>query len=353
MKTKKKTIRSSKDLLENGLISEDQMSMVDEIGKQFATSITPQVFETINFDDPNDPIRKQYVPTKEELNISPAELDDPIGDHPHTPVKGIVHRYPDRVLLKIVNVCPVYCRFCFRKELIGPGSEFLSKSEVAEGLQYIKENDSIWEVILTGGDPLVLSTEKIGLVLRKLDEIEHVKVIRFHTRIPVVKSQNVTDELVEIMKSLRATVYLVVHTNHVNELTEEACACFAKLADAGIPLLSQTVLLKDINDNKEALSELMKGLVINRVKPYYLHHGDYAKGTAHFRTTIKKGQSLMHYLRAKHSGLCHPSYVIDLPEGRGKVSIDYNYLEDLSTDPNVEKWKIEDNAGLTLDYPLD
>ena len=348
----KKTIRTTDELLSAGLITEDEVAAVNETQKGFATSITPQVLEAMNLSDPHDPVFRQYVPHEKELNIIEAELDDPIGDYVHTAVKGIVHRYPDRCLLKVVNVCPVYCRFCFRKEIIGPGSEFLSKTELEDALNYIRETPQIWEVILTGGDPLVLNPKKVASVIRELEAIEHVQVIRIHTRIPVVKAENVNDELIDALK-ISKPVYIVVHANHANEFIPAAVEACKKLVDNGIPLLSQSVLLKGINDTPEALSELMKTLAINRIKPYYLHHGDYAKGTTHFRTTIKKGQELMHYLRANHSGLCQPTYVLDIPGGRGKVPIDYNYLEDCSEGGEQEIWKVEDHKGRTMDYPLE
>lgn len=336
-----------------GLIGENDLEMVEKTSEHFAISITDQVVETIDINDPNNPIAMQYVPTVHELNIVDAELDDPIGDYVHSPVKGIVHRYPDRCLLKIVNICSVYCRFCFRRELIGPGSEFLSTQETEDALDYIRSRSEIWEVILTGGDPLVMTGPSLQKILKKLDEIEHVKVIRFHTRIPMVKSENITEEFVNFCKSLRSTIYLVVHTNHAKEFTPTACAALSRLADAGIPLLSQSVLLKGINDSVEAIRDLMKTLVINRVKPYYLHHGDYAKGTGHFRTSIKTGQELMHYLRANHSGLCVPTYVLDIPGGKGKVPIDHCYLTDISEENSTEeKWLVQGHKNEKINYPL-
>jgi lysine 2,3-aminomutase len=254
-------------------------------------------------------------------------LKDPIGDDAYSPVKGIVHRYPDRVLLKPVHVCPVYCRFCFRREKVGAdGDGNLSKAELAAALDYIRGNADIWEVILTGGDPLIMSPRKIALIVRELDAVAHVKIIRVHTRVPVVDPARINDEMITALGA-RAAVYVVLHANHPRELTHAAKTAIARIVSAGIPMVSQTVLLRGVNDDPHTLRDLFKGLLENRVKPYYLHHGDLARGTSHFRTTVAEGQELLRALRGRVSGMCQPHYVLDIPGGWGKVPIGPTYLD--------------------------
>ncbi len=318
-------LRSADDLVLAGLVPEAARADVARVGQRYAIALTPAVAALINRDDPADPIARQFVPNIQELNTHRAELSDPIGDRAHSPVPGIVHRYPDRVLLKIASVCPVYCRFCFRREMVGPDlGEAMSPEDVATALAYIRANPQIWEVILTGGDPFVLSPRRVQDVTEALGQIPHVKILRWHTRIPVVEPNRVTAELVHALKSSAKIVVVGLHTNHARELTAAASEAIAQLVDAGIPVVSQTVLLKGVNDNADMLEELMRALVENRVKPYYLHHGDLAPGTAHFRTTIAEGQAIMHELRRRLSGLALPAYVLDIPGGHGKVEIDAN-----------------------------
>jgi lysine 2,3-aminomutase len=255
------------------------------------------------------------------------ESADPIGDDAHSPVEGVVHRYPDRVLLKLVHVCAVYCRFCFRREMVGPGKPtMLSKDALANALDYIGAHKEIWEVILTGGDPLVLSPRRLREVMKALAEIEHVKVIRIHTRVPVAEPDRISAELVRAIKVNGKAVYVAIHVNHARELAPAARQACARLADAGIPLLSQSVLLAGVNDDERTLSDLMRALVECRIKPYYLHHGDLAPGTSHLRTEIATGQELMRALRGRVSGLCQPTYVLDIPGGHGKSPIGPNYV---------------------------
>ncbi len=320
-----RTLRSIDDLVNSGPVSEVEGSGIARVAERYAVAITPAMVDLINRDDPADSIARQFVPDIRELATHPAELSDPIGDHAHSPVPGIVHRYPDRVLLKIASVCPVYCRFCFRREMVGPDlGEAMSPEDVANALTYIRAHNEIWEVILTGGDPFVLSPRRVAEVTEALSQIPHVKILRWHTRVPVVEPKRVTAELVQALNCSDKTVVVGLHTNHARELTAAACEAIARLVDAGIPVVSQTVLLKGVNDNADTLEALMRRLIENRVKPYYLHHGDLAPGTAHFRTTIAEGQAIMHELRRRLSGLALPTYVLDIPGGHGKVEIDSN-----------------------------
>jgi len=255
----------------------------------------------------------------------------------------VVHRYPDRVLLKLVNACAVYCRFCFRREMVGPGRGGLSRAALAAALDYIEATAQIWEVILTGGDPLVLSPRRLKAAMTRLAAIDHVKVIRVHTRMPVAAPERVSAALVRALRTDKAT-FVVLHANHPRELTRQARAACARFVDAGIPMLSQSVLLRGVNDDVETLGALLRALVECRIKPYYLHHADLAPGTAHFRTTIGEGQSLMRALHGRYSGLCQPAYVLDIPGGYGKSPIGPIYL---SADNSV----VEDFNGRRHAYP--
>jgi lysine 2,3-aminomutase len=311
-----------------------------------AIALTPEMLALIDRDDRSDPIARQFVPSVQETEIAPDELADPIGDEARSPVKGIVHRYPDRVLLKPLHVCPVYCRFCFRREKVGPGGEALSAAELRAALAYIRARPEIWEVILTGGDPLMLAPRRLADLVAGLDAITHLGVIRIHSRVPVVDPARITDALVAALKPRRAAPWLAVHCNHPRELSPAARTALARLADSGIPLIGQTVLLAGINDDVETLDRLMRALVTARVKPYYLHHPDLVRGTGHFRVSIERGQTLMKALRGRLSGLAQPTYVLDVPGGHGKVPIGPGYLGD---DP--EALLVEDAFGQTHRYP--
>lgn len=348
MTSARTTLRSATDLASAGLLVRADIEAADRVGARYAIAVTPAMTALIKRDDANDPIARQFIPDSRELETHPAELTDPIGDHLKSPAPGIVHRYADRVLLKIAHVCPVYCRFCFRREMVGPQlGEALSVEDLAAALDYIRATPSIWEVILTGGDPFVLSPRRIAEVTEHLGQIPHVKILRWHTRVPVVDPSRVTDDLVAALKASTKTVFVGLHTNHARELTADARRTIAKLIDAGIPVVSQTVLLRGVNDNADALEALMRALVEARVKPYYLHHGDLAPGTAHFRTTIAEGQALVEELRRRVSGIAMPAYVLDIPGAFGKMPINQATLSKdasgyLVTDPNGGQHRYED-----------
>ncbi|HYS47922.1 MAG TPA: lysine-2,3-aminomutase-like protein, partial [Xanthobacteraceae bacterium] len=287
MKPVTKTLRRPDELAEAGLIPPARVAALKPVAARYAVAITPAMAELIDPADPHDPIARQFVPDPAELEVRPEERADPIGDAAHSPVEGLVHRFPDRVLLKLVHVCAVYCRFCFRREMIGPGKpNALPAEALSAALAYIAAHPYIWEVILSGGDPLVLSPRRLAAVMRRLAAIPHVKVIRVHTRVPTVDPARITPALVRALKTRGKAVYVVLHANHARELTAAARAACARLVDAGIPLLSQTVLLRGINDDAQVLGQLMRALVECRIKPYYLHHGDLAPGTVHWRTSI-------------------------------------------------------------------
>ena len=321
-----RSLRGPADLVEAGLASFDRLADLGRVAERYAVAITPAMAALIDAADAHDPIARQFVPDSAELEVQPDEAADPIGDDVHSPVEGLVHRYPDRVLLKLVNVCAVYCRFCFRREMIGPGKpNMLSEQALAEAIAYISAHREIWEVILSGGDPLVLSPRRLKDAVARIAAIAHVKVIRVHTRVPVVAPERITAALVRALRTPKAT-YVVLHANHPRELTEQARAACARFVDAGMPMLSQSVLLRGVNDDAETLGALMRAFVECRIKPYYLHHADLAPGTAHLRTTIAEGQALMRALRGRYSGLCQPAYMLDIPGGHGKSPVGPNYV---------------------------
>jgi lysine 2,3-aminomutase len=317
------------------------------VAEQFAVAVTEDVAELIDPVDPGDPIAAQFVPTAAELTEALEEREDPIGDERWSPVPGIVHRYPDRVLLKPTLLCPVYCRFCFRREQVGHANALLSPEQLAGALDYIRAHPEIWEVIVTGGDPFLLSPRRIAAIVQALEAIPHVAVIRFHTRVPIADPRRVRATLVAALAAEKA-VYVVVHANHPRELTDAVRQSIGRLVRAGIPVLSQSVLLRGINDDPAVLEALFRGLVAMRVKPYYLHHPDLARGTGHFRLGIEEGRRLVGALRGRVSGLCQPTYVLDIPGGYGKVPIGPSYASPGSAPGN---WVVEDPAGSRHFYP--
>jgi len=334
---KPRTLRRADELVDAGLLPVRRRRAAERVARRFAVALTPHVVEMI--ESGGAPIARQFLPSSKELRTATEERADPIGDDRFAPLKGIVHRYPDRVLLKPLLVCPVYCRFCFRREAVGKGGA-LTARELTAAFDYIRGNPAIWEVIITGGDPFLLSARRVKAIVRALDAIPHAQVIRFHTRVPIVEPGRVTPTLVAALATEKA-VYVAIHANHPRELTAATRAACARLSKAGIPLLGQSVLLKGINDDAATLEALFRGLVAMRVKPYYLHHADLARGTAHFRTTLSAGRDLIRTLRGRISGLCQPTYVVDLPGGFGKVPVGPCYAQALDDD----SWSIEDSTG--------
>jgi lysine 2,3-aminomutase len=322
-----KTLRSLGDLASEGLIAAEASGALVAVAARYAVAITPEMVRLIDRHDAADPIARQFVPTGSELEREPGEAADPLGEARLSPVPGVVHRYGDRALIKLTHVCPVYCRFCFRREVVGPdGPKPLAGAGLEAAIAYVAGARQIWEVILTGGDPFMLSARRIGEVTQRLAGIDHVKVLRWHTRVPAVAPARVSPQLVAALAAPGKTVVVALHANHARELTDEARAACARLSDAGIALVSQSVLLKGINDDAESLTQLMRAFVEARVKPYYLHQLDPAPGTSHFRVSIAEGQALMRALRGRLSGIAQPTYVLDIPDGHGKVPIGPNYL---------------------------
>lgn len=346
----RKILAQPGELVAAGLIAPERRTVIERVAARYALTLTPDVAALIDRANPHDPIARQFVPDPAELEAQPGESPDPIGDDAHSPVEGVVHRYPDRVLLKLVHVCPVYCRFCFRREMVGPGRrKTLSRAALAAAFRYIGAHPDIWEVILTGGDPLILSPRRLREVMTELAAIPYVKVVRVHTRVPVVNPARITPALVAALQVSGKTTYVVLHANHPRELTAPARAACARFVDAGIPMLSQSVLLRGVNDDETTLCSLMRALVECRVKPYYLHHADLAPGTSHLRTTIAQGQALMRSLHGRTSGLCQPAYVLDIPGGHGKSPIGPSYLR--AAHDEASSFEIEDFTGRRHAYP--
>jgi lysine 2,3-aminomutase len=342
-----RTLRTPAELAAASLIAADQVPQLEPVTERYALALPPALAGLINPADAADPIARQFLPDPRELLPEAGESPDPIGDGTHSPVEGIVHRYPDRVLLKLLATCPVYCRFCFRREMVGQGEGALSPAALDRALTYIAERPDIWEVILTGGDPLALAPRRLEGVARRLAAIPHVKILRVHTRMPVAAPERIDAELIAALKASGKTVYVALHANHPRELTAAARDACALFIDAGIPMLSQTVLLRGINDDVETLAALMRAFVEARIKPYYLHHPDLAPGTAHFRLSIEEGQRLVGALLGRISGLCQPAYVLDIPGGHGKTPIGPNRLHSAGGGA----LQIEDWHGVAHAYP--
>ncbi|WP_244493865.1 lysine-2,3-aminomutase-like protein [Aureimonas sp. AU4] len=338
-------IRDADALARAGLVPPDQLEAIRRVAERYAVGLTSDVAALI--EHPDDPVGLQFVPRAAELETLAEERADPIGDGAHAPVPGIVHRYPDRVLLKPLHICPVYCRFCFRREMVGPdGLGSLSADEMDRALGYVRDHPEIWEVVVTGGDPFLLSPRRLRQIAEALRAIPHVRVLRFHTRVPVVSPALVTGELVAALRAFGRAAFVALHANHAREFTPDAEVAVARLVDAGVPVVSQSVLLRGVNDTAEAMEALMRRFTENRVKPYYLHQGDLAPGTSHLRVPLEEGRALMRRLRGQLSGLAQPTYVLDIPGGHGKVPVGPAYLE-----RDGEAWRVEDPQGTLHPYP--
>jgi len=313
-----KTLRSLGALEAAGLLRPgDDLAPVAE---RYAIAVTPHVAGLIDRADPDDPIAAQYLPHPDEAVTRADEHHDPIGDDALSPLPGIVHRYPDRVLVKPLLACPVYCRFCFRRESVGPDGGVLTEGELERAYAYIRARPAIREAIVTGGDPLMLSSRRLGGILGALDAIPHLETLRLHTRVPVADPALVTPALAASLAT-RKPLWLMLHVNHARELAPEAVAALDRIRAAGVPLLAQSVLLAGVNDNEAALEALFRALLAARVKPAYLHQLDRAPGTARFRVSLARGRALMRALRGRVPGHALPVYVIDIPGGHGKVPV--------------------------------
>jgi lysine 2,3-aminomutase len=340
-------LRTPAALVEAGLLSPAHRPAIDAVARRFAIAIPAPLAALMDRDDPADPIARQYMPDARELAQAPGEVADPIGDRRHTPVEGIVHRYPDRVLLKVVHACPVYCRFCFRREMVGPGKEGnLSPAALDRALAYVARHPQISEVIVTGGDPFILAPHRVAALTAAIDAIGHVARVRWHTRVPVVDPQLITAGFAAALRPARAGLAVAVHANHPREFTPDAAAALARLREAGAHLLSQSVLLKGVNDDADTLCDLLDAFAAQGITPYYLHHGDLAPGTAHFRTTIAAGRALMAILRTRRPASDLPAYVLDIPGGHSKA----NLMGEDAVQAAPGRWRLRDRLGLWHDY---
>lgn len=332
-----KTLRSISDLASAGLLAADPAGL-DDVAARYSVAITPEVVALIG--DASDPIGRQFLPDARELVTLPQERADPIGDEAHSPVAGLVHRYPDRVLLKLLTVCPVYCRFCFRRETVGSGKgDLLGDAEIDAALDYIAATPQIFEVILTGGDPLMLSARRLAAVAERIARIPHVSVLRVHSRAPTAAPDLVTPERLDALRASGKALFVALHVNHARELTQAARAAIGRLRAAGATLLSQTVLLSGVNDDAAVLEALMRDLLRLGVKPYYLHHPDLAPGTSHFRLSIETGKAIHAEVRRRLTGIGAPAYVLDIPGGYGKTPV-----ADMQPD-GTGGYRVVDHAG--------
>jgi len=315
--------------------SNEEKQQLQETVAKFPLSITPYYLSLIDVNNYlNDPVFKQSFADKREMIIDKSEIADPLSEDTDSPVHGITHRYPDRVLFHVSNICAMYCRHCTRKRKVGDIDHIPSKKNLLEGIEYIRQNNQIRDVLLSGGDPFMLSDSMIDWLLDEISSIKHVEVVRIGTRIPVVLPYRVTAELIDILKKHKK-LWINTHFNHPRELTASACEAIIKLTDAGIPMGNQSVLLADINDCPRVMKRLSHKLVQNRIRPYYMYQCDLSEGLSHFRTPIGKGIEIMESLIGHTSGFAIPTYVIDAPGGGGKIPVMPNYLISWSTNKVV------------------
>ena len=326
-------------------LSEQDKSDISLCLSKFRMAITPYYASLIRSNDKNDPVRRQCVPSIEETYPCENDLADPLNEIGDSPVPHIVHRYPDRVLFLVK--CSMYCRHCTRRRAVGEEDRIITDKGLAVALDYIRKHSEIRDVLISGGDPLVMSTDRLERIIAGIRAIPHVDIIRIGTRVPVVMPMRVTGELLDMLKKYHP-IWINTHFNHPNEITPESVRACTAIADAGIPLGNQTVLLKGINDNYETMKELMIRLVHMRVRPYYLYQCDLSQGISHFRTDVDSGIEIMHKLQGNISGYAVPKYVIDAPLGGGKIPINYNYV--ISKDDR--EVVMENFRGRVYKYPL-
>ncbi len=313
---------------------------------KLALAITPYYFNLIDPADENCPIRLQVIPRIEETRTAPWEMSDPCGEDEHSPVPGLVHRYPDRVLFLVTDRCASYCRYCTRSRLVSNATGYDFHPEYDKQLEYIRQHPEIRDVLLSGGDPLLLSDDKLESLLKQLRAIPHVEFLRIGSRIPIFLPQRITPELCAMLKKYHP-LFLSIHTNHPRELTTEVRDALGRLADAGLPLGNQSVLLKHVNDDPVVLRALLQKLLMCRARPYYLYQCDLISGSAHLRTSVRRGLEIMDQLRGHTTGYAVPQYVIDAPGGGGKVPINPGYVLSHNNDRVV----IRNFEGKVFEYP--
>jgi len=306
-------------------ISSEEKSQLEMVAKRYPLAITPYYLSLIDPDDPDDPVRKQAVPSVMETSMSFLGMEDPLGEKEDSAVPGLVHRYPDRVLMVLTDICPMLCRHCTRKREWRHGVWTRTDSEIERMLDYIRNNSCIRDVIISGGDPLTLSTQHLGNILSKLREIKHIEIIRIGSRFPVVLPQRIDKELCAVLAKY-GPIWFNTHFNHPHELTPEAIDACDRLLRSGIPVNNQSVLLRGVNDSVEIMTELCHGLLKAKVRPYYLFQCDEVQGTEHLRTPVEVGVGIIEGMRGHTSGLAVPTFVVDLVQGGGKVPLQPNYV---------------------------
>lgn len=343
----KNRITSVEQLEQYMTLTDDERRGCENASHKLALAITPYFFNLIDRDDPDCPVRKQMIPREGEMHVAPEEMLDSLGEDEHSPVPGIVHRYPDRVLFLVTDRCAAYCRYCTRSRLVSNAQDYNFHPEYEQGLRYIESHPEVRDVLLSGGDPLLLGDRKLDHLLSRLRAIKHVEFIRIGSRIPVFLPQRITPELCEILKK-HGPIWMSIHVNHPRECTQELKDACERLAFAGVPLGNQSVLLKDVNDDVDVMRSLVHRLLRMRVRPYYLYACDLITGSAHFRADVRKGIEIMEGLRGHTTGYAIPQFVIDAPGGGGKVPVNPDYIEKM-TDTEIVFRNFEGN---TFSYPL-
>lgn len=343
----KNRVTSLADLERLMELTPDERAGCEYAAHKLALAITPYFFNLIDRNDPDCPVRKQLIPRSGESVVAAEELLDPVGEEHTMPVPGLVHRYPDRVLFLITDRCASYCRYCTRSRLVSNAQDYNFHPEYERGLRYIEEHPEVRDVLLSGGDPLLLSDRKLDHILGRLRAIKHVEFIRIGSRIPVFLPQRVTPELCEVLKK-HGPLWMSIHVNHPKECTEDLRAACERLSFAGVPLGNQSVLLRGVNDDAEVMKALVHRLLRMRVRPYYLYQCDLITGSAHFRVDVRKGLEIIRALRGHTTGYAVPQYVIDAPNGGGKVPMNPEYLEKITDDEVV----FRNYEGDRYTYPL-
>ncbi len=316
--TPPRTLKTPAELIAAGLLPAAARAGAEDVAARYAIAVPPALAARITA--PTDPLGLQFLPDPAELTLAPHESADPIADDALSPLPGIVHRYPDRALLKPLLACPVYCRFCFRREQVGPDGGLLSAAQLEAAFDYLETHTGLREVILTGGDPLILSPRRLSALLKRLDAIPHIELLRIHTRVPVATPETITPALLAALETEKP-LYIAVHANHAAEFSPASFAATRALTRQGIVLLGQSVLLKGVNDSESALAELFRTMLRARIKPYYLHQLDPAPGTARFHVPPERGRALLAALRGHISGTAFPTYILDRPGGLGKIPL--------------------------------
>lgn len=325
--------------------SREELLAFQASGKNLPLAVTPYYLDLIDPNNPDDPIRKTIIPRIDEFSTSAHEMIDPCGEDSHMPVPGLVHRYPDRVLFLVEDTCAVYCRYCTRSRVVGSHS---LKTDYEAIYAYLESHTEVRDVLISGGDPLIFSDDKLETIIKRLRQIPHIEIVRIGSKIPVVMPQRITQELVDRLKQYHP-FYMSIHFLHPDEITPEVRQACNRLADAGIPTFSQTVLLKGVNDNPEVMRRLMQQLLTIRVRPYYIYQCDPVQGTSHFRTSMETGLKIMEYLRGHTTGYAVPTYVIDAPGGGGKIPVSPDYV----VEQGEKSLTLRNYEGKTFTYYFD